>query len=62
MTGGGVGRHTMAKGCRSILSIGRVYAVQWSLDSEYVLSGSDDMNIRIWKALAAKPLGNVFLL
>jgi len=29
------------------------------MDSEYVLSGSDDMNIRIWKSIAAKPLGNV---
>ena len=29
------------------------------MDSACLLSGSDDMNIRIWKAIAYKPLGNV---
>lgn len=27
------------------------------MDNEYVLSGSDDMNIRIWKSKPSKPLG-----
>lgn len=27
------------------------------MDNEYILSGSDDMNIRIWKAKASKPIG-----
>lgn len=35
----------------------QIFSVLWSMDNQYVLSGSDDMNIRIWKAEAAKPLG-----
>lgn len=27
------------------------------MDNEFVMSGSDDMNIRIWKSKSAKPLG-----
>jgi len=30
------------------------------MDSGYLLSGSDDMNIRLWKTVAYKPLGNVY--
>lgn len=37
----------------------KVFSVQFSQDSHYVLSGSDDMNIRIWKALAWNPLGTI---
>jgi len=37
----------------------RVVAVQYSMDSTYVLSGSDDMNVRVWKADAAEQLGTV---
>uniref|UniRef100_A0A914LZ93 Sof1-like protein domain-containing protein n=1 Tax=Meloidogyne incognita TaxID=6306 RepID=A0A914LZ93_MELIC len=34
-----------------------VLSVLWSLDNKYVLSGSDDMNVRLWKANAAEKLG-----
>jgi WD repeat and SOF domain-containing protein 1 len=34
-----------------------VMAVKWSLDNKYILSGSDEMNIRIWKANASEKLG-----
>jgi len=34
-----------------------VLSVLWSLDNKYVLSGSDEMNIRVWKANAAEKLG-----
>uniref|UniRef100_A0A3B5MG96 DDB1- and CUL4-associated factor 13 n=1 Tax=Xiphophorus couchianus TaxID=32473 RepID=A0A3B5MG96_9TELE len=34
-----------------------VICVKWSADSKYVLSGSDEMNIRLWKANAAEKLG-----
>lgn len=34
-------------------------SVIWSLDSKYVLSASDEMNIRIWKANASEKLGTV---
>lgn len=37
----------------------KVFAVAYTLDNDYVLSGSDDMNIRIWKAQASKPLGTI---
>lgn len=34
-------------------------SVVWSLDNKYVLSGSDEMNIRLWKANASEKLGPV---
>uniref|UniRef100_A0A8C5E0I3 DDB1- and CUL4-associated factor 13 n=1 Tax=Gouania willdenowi TaxID=441366 RepID=A0A8C5E0I3_GOUWI len=34
-----------------------VICVKWSSDNKYVLSGSDEMNIRLWKANAAEKLG-----
>lgn len=34
-------------------------SVIWSLDNKYVLSASDEMNIRIWKANASEKLGTV---
>ncbi|KAK9882994.1 hypothetical protein WA026_001209 [Henosepilachna vigintioctopunctata] len=35
----------------------RLTCVQWTLDNKYILSGSDEMNIRIWKARASEKLG-----
>jgi WD repeat and SOF domain-containing protein 1 len=37
----------------------RVSAVRFSADASYVISASDDTNIRIWKANASKALGVV---
>lgn len=34
-----------------------VMAVKWSMDNKFILSGSDEMNIRIWKAQASEKLG-----
>ena len=34
----------------------RVFSVLYSNDARYVLSGSDDTNIRIWKAKSSQPL------
>lgn len=39
----------------------RLTCVEWSLDNKYILSGSDEMNIRIWKARASEKLGTVSL-
>ena len=36
-----------------------VTCVKWSLDNRYILSGSDETNIRIWKAVASEKLGKV---
>ena len=36
-----------------------VVCVKWSADNKYVMSGSDEMNIRLWKANAAEKLGVV---
>lgn len=36
-----------------------VTSVGWSLDNKYIFSGSDEMNIRIWKAYASEKLGPV---
>ena len=37
----------------------RISSIAWSLDSKYILSGSDEMNIRVWKARASEKLGVV---
>ena len=34
-----------------------VMDVKWSLDNKYIMSASDEMNIRLWKAQAAEKLG-----
>lgn len=34
-----------------------VTCVGWSLDNKYIYNGSDEMNIRLWKAVAAEKLG-----
>ena len=39
----------------------RLTSVLWSADNKYVLSGSDEMDIRIWKAFASEKLGIVSL-
>ncbi|XP_015524903.1 DDB1- and CUL4-associated factor 13 [Neodiprion pinetum] len=35
----------------------RLTCVGWSLDDKYILCGSDEMNIRIWKSRASEKLG-----
>lgn len=35
----------------------RVFTVRFSGDATYVFSGSDDMNVRVWKANASEQLG-----
>eukprot|EP00040_Diaphanoeca_grandis_P005438 m.32831 g.32831 ORF g.32831 m.32831 type:complete len:451 (-) comp16707_c0_seq1:116-1468(-) len=37
----------------------RIFAVQWSSDNKYVLTGSDEMNIRLWKTDASEHLGTM---
>jgi len=34
----------------------RIMAVRWSGDAQYVMSGSDDMNLRVWKVSASRPV------
>lgn len=33
--------------------------VKWTSDSKYIMCGSDEMNIRLWKANASEKLGVV---
>lgn len=35
----------------------RLSCVLWSLDNRYIITGSDEMNIRLWKAYASQKLG-----
>ncbi|KAL1505927.1 hypothetical protein ABEB36_005375 [Hypothenemus hampei] len=35
----------------------RLTCVHWTLDNKFIISGSDEMNIRIWKARASEKLG-----
>ena len=37
----------------------RIFCVKWSSDATYVLSGSDETNIRLWKADASKKIGKL---
>ena len=37
----------------------RIFCVQWSADASYILSGSDEMNIRLWKAEASSKTGKL---
>eukprot|EP00898_Chlorokybus_atmophyticus_P003013 jgi/Chlat1/3712/Chrsp251S00804 len=37
----------------------RVFCARFSLDASYIFSGSDDSNVRIWKADAAEQLGTM---
>ncbi|GHP04206.1 hypothetical protein PPROV_000296000 [Pycnococcus provasolii] len=39
--------------------MGRVMAARFAADGSYVVSGSDDFNVRIWKARASEPVGVV---
>jgi len=34
----------------------KIYSVMYSMDDKYVLSGSDDTNIRVWKAVSNEPI------
>lgn len=45
-----------------VLSLCRVFCAKFSGDATYVLTGSDDTNIRIWKAKASEQLGVVRIL
>lgn len=48
--------------CREVYHTKRmqhVICIKWSSDNKYILSGSDEMNIRLWKANAAEKLGVV---
>jgi DDB1- and CUL4-associated factor 13 len=35
----------------------RVFCVNYTLDNKFIVSGSDEGNIRLWKARASEPLG-----
>lgn len=35
----------------------RVFSVQYTMDSSFIISGSDDSNLRLWKSKASEPLG-----
>ncbi|XP_052895340.1 DDB1- and CUL4-associated factor 13 [Anopheles moucheti] len=36
-----------------------VTCVNWSMDNKFIFSGSDEMNLRVWKANAAEKLGSL---
>ncbi len=37
----------------------KVFSVMWSLDNNYIVSGSEDTNIRVWKAKSDQKVGLV---
>eukprot|EP01006_Ploeotia_vitrea_P026982 TRINITY_DN59884_c0_g1_i1.p1 TRINITY_DN59884_c0_g1~~TRINITY_DN59884_c0_g1_i1.p1 ORF type:complete len:449 (-),score=36.67 TRINITY_DN59884_c0_g1_i1:1351-2697(-) len=46
----------MARDTYHLKRMQRVMTTLWSLDNNYILSGSDDCNVRLWKANASKPM------
>lgn len=40
----------------------RLTCIAWSLDNKYIISGSDEMNLRLWKARASEKLGIVSII
>lgn len=36
-----------------------VTSVLYTMDSHYILSGSEDMNVRVWKSQASRPMGTL---
>lgn len=46
-------------GCRDLYHLQRMqqlFSVKFSGDSKYIMTGSEDFNIRLWKASAAEPI------
>lgn len=37
----------------------KVFSVSWSVDNKYILSGSEDTNLRVWKAESHIKVGNM---
>lgn len=37
----------------------KVFSVLWSMDNGYIFSGSDETNIRAWKAQANEKIGHI---
>ena len=35
----------------------KLFCVKWSADNQYLITGSDETNIRLWKAEAAASIG-----
>ena len=54
VSGGRLGR---SRACYHSRRMQRVFTVEFSPDARFVLSGSDDTNVRIWKARANDKLG-----
>ncbi|TIC66067.1 WD40 repeat-like protein [Wallemia mellicola] len=51
--------HGRSSDCYHTKRMQRLMNVQYSLDSKYVLTGSDDGNLRIWKARASEKIGQM---
>ena len=45
--------------CHACTHAHSVFCVRFSMDAKYVVSGSDDANLRLWKARASEKLGTV---
>lgn len=51
--------HGRSSDCYHTKRMQRLMNVQYSLDSKYVLTGSDDGNLRVWKARASDKIGQM---
>jgi len=48
-----------SRDCYHTKRMQRIFCVQYSQDNRYILSGSDDTNIRMWKARSTERLGTL---
>ena len=55
-SGGGGGAPGRSRDCYHTSRMQRVFAVRFTPDARFVLSGSDDANVRVWKARANESL------
>jgi WD repeat and SOF domain-containing protein 1 len=46
-----------SKECYNTKRMQRVFSVKYTLDAAFILSGSDDTNVRMWRARASERLG-----
>ena len=51
--------HGRSKDCYHTKRMQRLMNIQYSLDSRFVVSGSDDGNVRVWKSRASDKLGQI---
>ena len=56
---GGYGSNGVARDIYHTKRMQRIFCVGYTLDHKYILSGSDDTNLRLWKARSSEKIGQL---